>query len=114
MTPVSLGQRITYYRKKIGISQIDLAAAVGMSHSTVSGYEKDKKTPSVPVLQGLAKTLNVTVDALLGLESPQNTGESNILRAYRSLNGLGRDRVAELITLFEENPKYSNSSSLLA
>ena len=110
----SLGERITYYRKKAGISQKDLAIAAGMAPNSISNYEKDKRMPSIVVLQDLAKALNVTADTLLGLESPENTGESNVLRAYRSLNSLGQDRVVELLAWLEETPKYINNSSLLA
>ena len=109
----SLGERITYYRKKAGISQKDLALAVGISPNTVSYYESNGRKPDILTLQDLAKALNVTADTLLGLEYPENSGESTILCAYRSLNALGRDRAIEFITLLEENPKYRGSSSVL-
>ena len=108
MNPPSLGQQITFFRKKTGLKQRDLAVAIGISPSTVSSYEKDKRQPDTLILKNLAKTLNVTVDALLGLESPENAGESNILRVYRNLNDSGQDHMLEYAAFLEENPKYNN------
>jgi len=62
----------------------------------------------------MAKTLNVTGDALLGLEHPNNNEESSILRTYRNLNVSGRVLALELLTWLEETPKYSDNSALPA
>ena len=114
MNPSSLGQRIAFYRKKAGIHQTDLAAAIGLSHNAISNYERNQRVPDISTLLKIAKALNVTADTLLGLESPENAGESNILRVYRNLNGSGQDQMLEYAAYLEENPKYRDNSSLLA
>jgi len=112
MNQSSLGQRIRYYRKKAGISQKNLAAAVAMSPNAISYYEKDKREPNILILMKLAKILNVTGDALLGLEHPdltaQNRDEYTLLSCFRRLNSLGQKRILGDITGLGELPKYSD------
>jgi transcriptional regulator with XRE-family HTH domain len=116
MNQSTLGQRIRYYRKKAGLSQKDLAAAVGMSSNAVSHYEKDNREPNILVLMNLAKALNVTGDALLGLEPhpgliAQNRDEYAMLRHFRGLNALGQKRILEDIAGLAELPKYSDPAN---
>ena len=114
MNHSSLGQRIRYYRKKAGISQKDLAAAVGLSPNAISYYEKDKREPNILILMKIAKTLDVTGDALLGLEHPdlaaKNRKEYALLHAFRSLKSVGQDRALEYVSALKELPYYSNST----
>jgi transcriptional regulator with XRE-family HTH domain len=107
----SLGQRIVHYRKRAGISQKNLAATVGISSSALNNYEKGKREPNISVLMRLAEALDITGDALLGLDPhpelvAQNGGEYIMLRAIRGLNKLGRDRALEFISGLKELPKY--------
>jgi transcriptional regulator with XRE-family HTH domain len=109
----SLGQRITYYRKKTKISQKALAKAVGVSPPMISRYEADEKKPNITVLINIAKVLNTTSDILLGLEPrsdsiAQTRDEHTLLRVFRNLNGLGQDRFLEYGTGLEELPKYAS------
>jgi transcriptional regulator with XRE-family HTH domain len=109
-----LGGRITFFRKKMGLSQKNLAIAAGVSPTALNYYEKGKCEPNILVLMNLAKALNVTGDALLGLEPhhdlvAQNRDEYNILRAFRGLNALGQNRLAEYAAGLAEAPKYAKS-----
>lgn len=113
MNPKSLGQRITYYRKKIGMSQKDLAAAVGLSPNAVSGYEKNKREPNTCILISLAKILNVTCDTLLGVKHPnnlvaQNSNERDWLQSLRALNGKGQTRALEYIADLKDLARYTS------
>jgi len=107
----SLGERIVYYRKRVNLRQKDLAAAVGISPSVLNYYEKNKREPTALVLASLAEALNVTGDALLGLEHPdliaQNKNEFQTLHAIRSLNRLGQKIALDFITSLAKAPKYT-------
>jgi transcriptional regulator with XRE-family HTH domain len=108
----SLGERITFFRKKLGVSQKGLAATAGISPTALNYYEKGKCEPNILVLMNLAKALNVTGDALLGLEPrqdlvAQNRDEYGILRAFRGLNALGQSRLSEYAAGLSEMPKYA-------
>jgi transcriptional regulator with XRE-family HTH domain len=108
----SLGQRIAYYRKKAGLSQKELATAIGVSSPVLSYYENDKNDPPTSILVKIAETLDVTSDKLLGLDGPKpaayrNRCEYTLLRELRCLNGFGQDRALEYISELKELPKYT-------
>jgi len=60
------GLRLTALRRARGLSQVDLAAALGVKQPTVSYYESQNGHPQADVLTKLAKVLAVSVDELLG------------------------------------------------
>jgi len=110
----SLGQRITDFRKKAGLSQKELADATGISLSAIGRYEGDKREPTAVVLMSLAKVLNITGDALLGLEPQQdliaqNTDEASWLRSFRDLNAVGRNRALEYISCLKDMTQYTDN-----
>lgn len=114
--PTSLGQRITYYRKKAGVRQKDLASAVGITPTALYRYERDMRIPPANVLMEIAKHLNVMSDTLLGLiqqkDSAAKTNEEyTLLRDYRALNNIGRKRLLEYSCGLTEMPKYTKTSS---
>jgi len=110
---LSLGQQIVCYRKKAELSQKDLAALAGISSAALNQYEKGKREPNLLVITNLARALNTTIDALLGLESlpdltAQNRDEYTLLRDFRRLNALGQKRILGDIAGLGELPKYSD------
>lgn len=51
-----------------GLTQQEVADALGVAKSTYNMYESGKREPDVVKIRKLAKILNVTGDVLLGLE----------------------------------------------
>ena len=69
-----VGARVTMARKKLGLKQIELLAklqveGIGISVSTLSDLEGQKRPVSDFELCALSKILGVTVDWLLGIDS---------------------------------------------
>ena len=62
---MSLGSQISFYRKKAGITQAQLADAMNVSFQAVSSWEHDDYSPDVGKLQMLAAALNTSVSRLL-------------------------------------------------
>ena len=60
-----LGQRITLHRKKLGLSQTDLAQKLCISPSAIGMYEQGRREPSNAILIALSKALHVSIDYLL-------------------------------------------------
>ncbi len=64
------GEVLKKLRKDAGMSQGDLADAIGMSKSAVGMYEQGKRTPhNKEVLKAISDCFNVTVDYLYGFTS---------------------------------------------
>ena len=62
---MTLGQRISLYRKKLDISQEELGARLGVSRQAVSKWETGTADPSTSNLLALAKLFGVSAEELL-------------------------------------------------
>ncbi len=69
---MTLGKRILYYRKRMGMTQDQLAEQMGVSAQAVSKWEHDLSCPDVTSLPRLAEIFGISTDELLGLVSPQS------------------------------------------
>jgi transcriptional regulator with XRE-family HTH domain len=84
------GQRLARLRKAAGVTQSELAKAIGTSQRMIAYYEKHSLELPARLLPQMAKTLGVTVDQLVGAEpvkavSPQ---EGRLLRKLKEVNRL--------------------------
>ncbi len=68
--------RIKELRKKVGLSQAQLANKIGISNQIISFYENNKREPKIETWQALANFFNVTVPYLQGIDDKPNTGYS--------------------------------------
>ena len=64
-----LGTRISELRRERGISQPQLAAAIGVSKGVISFWENGVNEPKASYIVALCKFFGVSSDYLLGLES---------------------------------------------
>ena len=62
---MTIGKRIALLRKEKGLTQEDLANAMGVSPQAVSKWENDQTCPDISALPKLAQLLEVSVDELL-------------------------------------------------
>ena len=60
--------RLKELRKEKGVSQKEVAKAIGVTISAYSNYEQGLREPSNQILINLCKYYDVTADYLLGLE----------------------------------------------
>ena len=73
-----IGARIACLRRERDLTQVELAEKLGISYQAVSSWERGASMPDISKLMDLARTLNVTVDTLLGGEKvpvPEETKE---------------------------------------
>jgi len=66
----ALGQRVAAARKASGITQVQLAETLGIAQQTLAHYELGRLRIAVAMLPPLAKALGVTVEELMGEETP--------------------------------------------
>ncbi|MDE5792994.1 MAG: helix-turn-helix domain-containing protein [Oscillospiraceae bacterium] len=62
---MTLGQKIKQRRKKLKITQVELAKKMKTSQSYVSQVESDDLNPSTPMIVNIALLLNLSIDYLL-------------------------------------------------
>ena len=63
---LTLGKRIAQHRKKLGLTQDQLAESLGVTAQAVSKWENDQSCPDINMLPKLAQIFGVSIDSLLG------------------------------------------------
>jgi transcriptional regulator with XRE-family HTH domain len=66
----ALGARIAALRKDSGITQVQLAQAMGVSQQTIASWEVGRRGVPVSNLPSLARTLGASVETLIGEKAP--------------------------------------------
>lgn len=80
---VKLGEQIKRMRIKKGITQGELAASVGSTISSISNYERGRRTPPYPVLYAIAEALEAPLQEFMPLTvSGENDAESTSGRKF--------------------------------
>ena len=99
---MSFGQRLRSRRKDLGMSQGELAKALGVSLSAVSNYENGLNTMREDVLLRLFKVLDIDPNYLYQDSLPGNSfscsvDEEALVRKYRSLHTAGPQAVHAVV-----------------
>jgi len=68
----SLGARLAELRKAAGLTQVELAEAIGTSQRMVAYYESTGDYPLARLLRHLSQALGVSTDELLGITPPRS------------------------------------------
>lgn len=61
----TLGERLTYARKKKGYTQDSLGESIGVSRGVIFNLEKNKTEPQTIVINAICQTLKINKDWLL-------------------------------------------------
>ncbi len=88
---VQLGARVAELRKAQGITQIQMAEALGVSQQTVNSYEVARRRIPTSALPTLAKLLTLSIDELLGEPvKPTNGKRGPASRLQQQIERVGR------------------------
>jgi len=71
-------ENIAYYRKKLGLSQYELAQASGISRTMISHYEREGILPPADRLQVLANSLSIPVFKLFKEHEKERKFETDL------------------------------------
>lgn len=61
-------ENLRLFRMRSGLKQSEIAQKVGVTPATWSNYEVGKSEPSLTIVEKIAKNLNTSLDALMGIE----------------------------------------------
>ena len=92
-----LGKRIRALRKANRLSQVSLAAKLGVSKQSISNWENGNILPSIDMLIRIADVFSVSTDYLLGRDKNH----------YLKVDGLSSDKMAfiqRMISYLQETP----------
>lgn len=66
-----IGQNVAQYRTQAGLTQEQLSERIGVSTAFISQLERGQKMMRLPTLRTVARSLNVSCDALLYPPGPE-------------------------------------------
>ena len=67
----SLGERISHYRKKVQLTQEQLAEKCSVTAQAVSKWENDITSPDISLIPTLSELFGITCDELLGKQKAE-------------------------------------------
>lgn len=116
----TIGERIIFLRENLDLSQVKLAALIGITKMTLYKYEKNICEPRGEIIARLADALNTTADFLLGrTQSPaplagqtpegefQKKRENDLIRYFRHLSSENQAKIEERIAILLESQTNS-------
>lgn len=110
---MEIGEVIRENRKKLDLTQEEMARRLGVTTPAVNKWENGKSLPDITLLAPIARLLDITLDDLLSFrENPTNEEINNIIQ---ELNKLLKIRTYDEVFLWakEKINKFPNSDILI-
>lgn len=95
-------------RAKKGVSQLELAKAIGVSNGNVGDWERGRSKPGYDALIALSRFFEVSAGRLLEIPEvsdlvcdgvPLSEAEADLIAMYRILDDHGREDVFDFLTM---------------
>jgi len=87
------GEKLTQLRKQKGLSQNDLAEALGISRQAISKYENDLAEPDLDKIEQLRTILGISYADLLGDEPQQQAPSTRVPSDSITITSLINDQL---------------------
>lgn len=84
----TLGKRIMQNRKRLNLTQDQLAEQLGVTAQAVSKWENDQSCPDIAMLPRLAEIFGISTDELLGREAPSHTFQGEVVDEEKESDGI--------------------------
>lgn len=101
----ALGAHVTAMRKARGMTQAELARAIGVSQQAIFAYEIGDRRISVLVLTKLAKVFSTSVEEMVGLSKPVRVPKGRLsprcVRNARRLQALSKTQQRFVIRIID-------------
>ncbi|MCI8387130.1 MAG: helix-turn-helix transcriptional regulator [Clostridiales bacterium] len=95
-------ERLIELRKKHKLTQSDMSAILGISRQAYSNYELGNREADYSTLSKLADYFGVSVDYLLGRDTPESSSDDNVKVALFGGDGEVTDEMWEEVKNFTE------------
>ena len=99
------GQQLAFFRKRKGITQSELARAMGMTRKAIDYYERRATNPNLDFIQRAAKILDVPIAELLGEQPPSERHhpgpKSTLQRRLEEIQTLPRSKQNAILQVLD-------------
>ncbi len=119
-----IGTRIKNRRKALGLTQLDIKAATGISSGNISEIENGNRLPAASTLVHLARTLECTIDWILTgdvsvpatprdvFSDCEDSAERTLLQGFRQLSEEDREELLAIVQIKLQKSKKREPASL--
>ena len=111
------GDKLRELRRRHGITQDQLAQAIGVVRSSIGKYEgKSQVIPSDEIKKRIADYFGVTLDYLLDYHGANDSvvslspNEFEIINIFRMLNEAGQQWFTEFAHMARDNPQFAKET----
>ncbi len=108
---LDIGSKIISLRKKLNLSQSELAKKVSVSRTIIGNYERNENTPSVDILLKIANTFNVSIDFLVG-EGQLSSYNKEVLKRIDDIEHLPQKDQEHIFYLIDNLVKAAKLKSI--
>ena len=97
------GKRLSYFRQKKGMTQHELAEALGISRDLIGHYERRSQNPNLDFVIRVADLFEVSVDELLGFkpERDKRGPPPKVRKLADRISSLPKNKQAVVIEMIE-------------
>lgn len=110
-----MAKKLREFRSASGMSVDAVGEQIGKSGKTISAWEVGRGQPDADKLVELCRLYKVKISDFYTSEvsqsEPTRDDETRLLKAYRTLNASGRDKVIGYAEDLADLPKYRESAS---
>ena len=102
------------FRKDNGLTQKQVAEAIGIREAVYQRYEQNKAAPSVNVVMKIADVFKVPLDYLVGRDDDaKNTNEFHLLAIYRNLDENNRRTLTDMANFLNIKQSFSTENEYM-
>ena len=96
-----IGEKLRVFRKKAGLTQVQLAERAGLSERTYADIERGVSNMRVETLLSICSVLKITPDQILTREADNSDLDmDDIWSTFNSLSSKEKDTVAQLVAVY--------------
>ncbi len=100
MTTIKINEQIAFLRKQKGLTQEELANALGVTNQAVSKWESAQCCPDIQLLPDIADYFGVSIDELMGHDT---------IVQKQTTDGMNDDLVNNALAILNKNERISTS-----
>ncbi|MBM7704018.1 helix-turn-helix domain-containing protein [Metabacillus iocasae] len=104
-----IGEKMTYLRKRSGLSQGELAFHLNMSRSKVAKLETNTQPPSMEDLMTIGDFFQISLDHLVGRDFSKIQTLSEVKQVYQVGQAVLDTELYEVVTLLSTYPHLQSS-----
>ncbi len=97
----TIGNKLLCIRKRMGMTQAEVAEAAGLSDRTYADIERGSVNMRTETLLHICKVLHITPDEILTEKStPKTIGQNELFERLNSCNPKDKETALQLLTVF--------------